>query len=627
MANVYEGKANFLHGLSDMWTRFFRDRPRLEAMYKGTEILAGQAYLDLVGNILCLSVRETPVFRKEFFKLITVREDLVTLRDDGNWQFEVTDAGIKDFQFLYNKIFDPTVVLESSIDFEVENEDADVIVFYTNPCDWDGAGATIPGVASRAVVVADSDGNETEERELAFWAPDAQIDNNDLYLNFGHMVGRFEPSSEAYRSLIQGIMQYFVLGPTASHLVSALNVIIGLSVIRDDGEILQSVDYSGEDVNVVVTDQANYSFPKEVALRDEVTDTSNWGVYVFSAFEHLTKVFLIYDTIIDPTWWFDREIPDQLLPDENRLRRQVTPELHENVVDYPVGLVKVGDPGVFVGADDDGYVPAVDGDHPLPYTGPGYEDNTALWRPTYRHGFGYITYERFLKHHTFVVDFDHDVLQSGILPFNLLSDDLGNIIDAGRSAYTFMITEPGLLFVDRLKIDTDSQDKLDLYIDRDVEDDQMTIYDTTLVVGETSVVVGDYYNYNGSPSWDITVNNAPWPGPLPDASGNTPVVVGGADPSATVETDAVQTFSGYCDNVQGNPVVGRVRESTYATIFDETDVGRWIEYSGNFFQIVRQYGWGAWIFPNPGVTGLQTWSTYDHGPAALGDLAVEITVT
>lgn len=624
MANIYEGNTNFLHGLSDLWTRFFRDKPRLEALYKGTEILAGQAYLDLVGNILCLSAREVPVFRKEFFKLVPIREDLVTERDDGNWEFEVTDDGVKDFQFMYNKIFDPTVVLEKNVHFVVENELIDAIVFYTNPFDWDGIGGTIPGVASRSVEVEDDDGNITEQRELAFWMPDTQIDGHDMYLNFGHLIGRFEASSEAYRALIQGILQYFVLGPTEQHLTSALNVIVGLSVVRDDGEILQSVDYSGEDENIVVTDRANYSFPKVVTLRDEVTNTANWGTYEFVAFEHLTKVFQVFDTVIDPTWWYDREIPDKMLPDENRLRRQVTPEMHENLVDNPTGLVKVGDPGLFAGADYDGYVPLVDGDHPTPYTGPGYEDNTSLWRPTYRPGFGYIVYERFLKHHTFVVDFDHVVLQAGILPFELLTADLGNIIDAGKSAYTYMITEPGLNFTDRLRIDPDTEDKLALDLVFMPSNARVDKTDTSFVVGGTSVVVGDYYSYG--PGDAITINNAPWPGPLPDASGNTPVVVGGSDPSVAVITEA--EITGITGTLTQGPDAEGQFVASVAT-FTAADVGKRLRNAAGDYYRIHKYSstTKVWVIPNPTGPIGGTWDLFTWSTAAYGDWPVEITVT
>lgn len=624
MANVYEGTANFIHGLSDLWTRFFRDKPRLEAMYKGTEILAGQAYLDLVGNILCLSQREIPIFRKEFFKLLTVREDLITERDDGNWEFEVTDAGIKDFQYLYNKIFDPTVVLEKNIHFVVDNDLIDAVVFYTNPFDWDGAGGLIPGVASRTVEVLGDDGSTTTERELAFWIPDAQIDNHDMYLNFGHLIGRFEPSSEAYRSLIQGITQYFTLGPTQEHLLSALNVIVGLSVVRDDGEVLQNVNTSGEDENIVVTDRANYSFPKIVPLKDEILDTANWGVLELSAFESLTTVFQVYDTIIDPTWWFDREIPLQLLPDEDRLRRQVTPQMYENVVNNPLGLVHVGDPGLFVGADDDGYVPLVDTDHPTVYTGPGYEDNTDLWRPTYRHGFGYITYERFLKYHTFVVDFDHEVLQAGILPFDLLAADLGNIVDAGRSAYTYMIAEPGILFTDRVKVD---QDVLWLYLEHDLGTELMTYEDTTLRVGETSVVVGDYYRYTAPDT--ITVYNAPWPEPLPDGLGNTPVVIGGDDPSKTIITEKLRSVLVGSSDLSGSEV-GLLSGIIFGAIsFTEDDVGRLATRGSTYHKIIgiTNGGRSCYITPSAGFSLPQVWDIFEGSPAACGDQAVQIAVS
>jgi len=631
MANVYEGRANFLHGLSDLWNRFFKEKTTLEAMYKGTEILAGQAYLDLVGNILCLSQREVPVFRKEFFKLLTVREDLVTVRDDGNWELEITDSGVKSFEYMYNKIFDPTVVLENNIHFYVSNDLTDAVVFYTNPFDWDGLGNTVPGVASRSVTVVDDDGDTTTERELAFWIPDAQIDNYDMYLNFGHLVGRFEPSSEAYRSLIQGITQYFVLGPTQEHLLSAMNVIVGLSVIRDDEEVLQSVDESGEEENLVVTDRASYSFPKIVPIRDDLLDESNWGVYEFVAFENLTKVFQVFDHVIDPVWWLDREIPEKLLPDESKLRRQVTPEMHENLVNSPYGLVKVGDPGLFVGADDDGYVPELDAEHTVPYTGPGYEENTTLWRPTYRHTFGYIVYERFLKHHTFVVDFDHDVLQSGVLPFELLADDLANIIDAGKSAYTYMIAEPGILFTDRLKVDTDTQDKLDIEVDMTVLPDEMAVTDTRIIVGETTVLVGDYYRYTGAET--VGVFHAPWPSPaLPDASGNTPVVVGGDDPSKEVESEPeVTSISGSITIPIATLGTGLFAVPTGAPTFSSSDVGKHLRQAttGDYY-VIQEYVAAdkVRVLPKPsGTVGPDTWDLYAESPAAVGDIPVEITVT
>ena len=547
MANVSESKANFIHGLSDLWTRFFKDKNQLEAMYKATEITIGQTYLDLMALVLNFSLREVPVFQKEFFKLITVREDLVTLRpSDGRYEFELTGLGIKGFSFLYNKILDPTVILEEFIHFEVSTAGTkDLLIFEEDPFDYDGTGEPIPGIPSRDVRVVDADGNTSVETELAFWTPDTQIDGYDMYLNFGHLVSRFEPSSEAYRALLQGIFQYFVMGPTPVQVTSALNVIVGFPVIRDDGEILQEVDTSDADYNVVVTDVTRYSVDSTIPLREDVLDENNWATNVgesnaltFKAFEYLTGVFYVYDVIENPTWWRDKLIPENLLPDEPKLRRLIDPILHENVVGNPSGLVKVGDPGVICGADDDGYIPVLDAEHPTPYTGPGYEDNTTLWRPTYRHSFPYTVFERFLKHHAYIVEMDHDTLQAGEIPFSRLNFDLQSIIVAGKSAYTYMYAEPGLNFFDDV-IPSDELMEILVYVgftyveepdfDKAGLGDMVDGIDNTIIVGETAVLVGDYYKYNVSGA--IDVSNAPWPEPLPDANGNTPVVVGGADPT------------------------------------------------------------------------------------------------
>lgn len=80
-------------------------------------------------------------------------------------------------------------------------------------------------------------------RELAFWAPDVAIDEQRLYNNFGYLLaGDAQASTEAYRAFLQGVMQLFVMGPAVQRLESALNVMGGLPVVRDDGEVLQSYD-------------------------------------------------------------------------------------------------------------------------------------------------------------------------------------------------------------------------------------------------------------------------------------------------------------------------------------------------------------------------------------------------
>lgn len=83
-----------------------------------------------------------------------------------------------------------------------------------------------------------TDNVTTSIREIAFWAADVLVDNFNLYHSFGYLIQKFQASSEAYRSLIRGVFQLFMLGPTLERLESAVNTVVGLPVIREDGEIL-----------------------------------------------------------------------------------------------------------------------------------------------------------------------------------------------------------------------------------------------------------------------------------------------------------------------------------------------------------------------------------------------------
>lgn len=513
MANSADGPATFFHALSDMWTRFFQESDQLKAMYRGQEINVGQVYLELMGTILSMSLREVPVFRREFFKLLTIREDnIYTRTSDGRYAFEVTDIGLQSCQFFYNKILDPTSILENPIDFEIDTSgDVDEIVFVNNPFNWDGAGNVVSGFAYRTVQVEDDDGNVTDEREIAFWIPDAQLDGNDLYLNFGYLLSRFEPSSESYRSLLIGMTQYFVLGPTRQTLTSALNAILGLPLIRDDGEILQSVDESDTAVNTVTTDRASYELPKDVPIREDILDTDNWGVLTFQSLENISAFITVEDTISDPTWWYGKYVPQEMLPDEPKARRRISPTLVELKCNVPAGQIYCGDPGLICGADFDGDVPA--------------------GRVPYRHLFAYVVFERWLKHHAFSVEFDVEAVLAGAVPFSRLDLDLNNVVVAGKSAYTYLYVEPGLEFEDLPKI-----------LDQGVTIEVGSLLEET-VTGEssaamcgTTIVSGTYYKYTASGIEIKNIVDDPHPGSFPDSAGYTEVVCGGSDPS-TLQSD------------------------------------------------------------------------------------------
>jgi len=86
----------------------------------------------------------------------------------------------------------------------------------------------------------------TTVEELGLWCPDALVDKFHLYNTYGYLISRYERSSEEYRALIRGVFQLFMLGPTLERFESAINIVGGLPVIRDNGEILLTYDSGAE---------------------------------------------------------------------------------------------------------------------------------------------------------------------------------------------------------------------------------------------------------------------------------------------------------------------------------------------------------------------------------------------
>lgn len=270
--------------------------------------------------------------------------------------------------------------------------------------------------------------------EISFWAPDVLVDRFNLYNTFGYLINKYSRSSETYRNFIRGVFQLFMLGPTLERFESAVNILAGLPVIRDDNEILvnylkgavvdgpadgtltsadnsfSSISYTftSADINrqifissgsnnnktftivglinpnkvllnttpttntgvdwelreldapqTVVTNKREYTLLRAVPLKAKYTDPANFSVLKLKSFEVISSVFLVTDYIESPRWWDTVTIPAELWENELTNRRQSTSQLFENVIN-PADGGCVGDPGFYIGATSDGFVPPSD---------------------------------------------------------------------------------------------------------------------------------------------------------------------------------------------------------------------------------------------------------------------------
>lgn len=162
MALIGNNADTLLNGLSGFWHRFFRDIADLKATYEGTEFLLGQVYLNFMSDVLNTSIVEAPLFRKEYYKLITIREDQLVFHEQGTplttppipafygnpgtdrYVF-TSDTFYGDIPQLQDTIFSPHASLETGTDYRVAGGE---IAFKVDPTD-----PPLPGFAKRRVVI------------------------------------------------------------------------------------------------------------------------------------------------------------------------------------------------------------------------------------------------------------------------------------------------------------------------------------------------------------------------------------------------------------------------------------------------------------------------------------------
>jgi len=233
----------------------------------------------------------------------------------------------------------------------------------------------------------------------------------------------------------------------------------------------------------VTTDKREYYYPFLLPLREDVMDPNNYGVLTFESFEPLTLAFTVVDYLEDPTWWHNKYIPEILWKDEPAIRRFASTNLFENIV-LPGDDACVGDPGLYVGADDEG--------------------NVNLATSDYRHNVAFCLFDRYLKMHMFNIEIDSNLEMDAEF-----RQDLDELVLVAKPSYTYPYVQPGEFFTDSAEL----WDLLEWFLTQELSDD-VEIADNSLLVG-SPLSVGDYYAYNEYVSVPSGVVSPPPPGPSP----------------------------------------------------------------------------------------------------------------
>lgn len=260
-------------------------------------------------------------------------------------------------------------------------------------------------------------------------------------------------------------------------------------------------------IQTVTTDRRTYQYAYGVPLRDDLKDPANFGRLSFVAFEPLTTGFLVTDYLEDPHWWHDSFIPEVLWPAgsadsqmDRRTRRWAAARLYEHVVGAN-DLAAIGDPGLFIGADQQGIVLEPNDNS----GGIGVGDSVS----THRNNVAFFLFDQYLKMQMFYIEI------SPLLELDLqFKIDLEEIILIAKPSYTYPAVERNDLFIDGVVLtDVFSLPLISFDFSQAGEPNSIQLANNELVVGDPEFPwnIGDFFTYE-EVAGPVT---GPHPNPIP----------------------------------------------------------------------------------------------------------------
>lgn len=316
---------------------------------------------------------------------------------------------------IANRVISPSLLLIPGVDVIIKDN---TLYFKTDLFDND----YIP----RAKVVGDfgvvdtfktTEGDVLEDEFVILWVYMAEIDNKELYGNFGALLDINLPTSEHYKTLLKSLINLYVEGPTITALNAIFASLVNSPIVIETTEEIEDI-YSDDKYQYVITDKHVYKLGLSQLLLGVLEEGS-----VVHAGESLTEGVQLIDTLLDPLWW------------KNHFY-----------------ISKLGFPSHIFAADTKNQLFFANDHSPLTYTGANAEPNKRIVFPVTGRALDVEAFQSYINHPSRKTE----ILERLKLPANKTSTILINPVD-------FLFTnffKNNTLF---LKLDFHSQEQLALF--------------------------------------------------------------------------------------------------------------------------------------------------------------------
>lgn len=315
--------------LGTFWTRIFRDKAMLKGYTLGMAEELIQSYYTLEEVIQQYSIKDIQLYAREKWKPLVIKKSefnkapfkfatdgavfgIQPANDNyyggqlfrfgfpketiGNavYSFTPKDKIVK-FGGIANRLIDPSVFLIPGTDVALKDG---TIYFNSNLFDNQYIPrAKLIGDLNTQATYIDDDGKSQEDEFIILWIYHAELDNNDLYNNFGTILDIHLPTSESYKSVLQAIFNLAVEGPTITALRTVFSVFANAPVIIEAEETVEDI-YDDAHYNYVITDKNVY----KIALDRELNSAIELNSVLYAG-DPITHDVKIVDSTIDHAWW------------------------------------------------------------------------------------------------------------------------------------------------------------------------------------------------------------------------------------------------------------------------------------------------------------------------------------
>ena len=289
-SNDFQRRANLIALLGTHWNNVYRGQGVTESFLFARAQEEVQSYLDLVETVDSISRQSVPVFHRDNWYLLELKESDLNnapfeyeadgkAYDDGvqygqqegsQWSTWTLPTDFAVAHLITNRILSPSVTYSQGLDFFIENGE---IKFNVNPF----SDTRIPKreVYKSAVVT---------DRTIGLWVYRGEFDLAHIATHFGFIIDVIAASSEAYRDFVNAILDAFAQGTAAKHIDLALSALTGISVVIEAQEVVEHVLVELDQLTII-TDLNVYRFQPTATPIVSVDDTVYAGDRLTDGFE------------------------------------------------------------------------------------------------------------------------------------------------------------------------------------------------------------------------------------------------------------------------------------------------------------------------------------------------------